>query len=115
MARQFGIISTSEGIADAIIQTKDATNAVEVADVRDESGKMIERRAYSESTEVSVDAILDAAAPTVKAGDLMVSGGKNLMINSVQEVERNTDFVHLSINASNSDNALLVTLPAGSN
>jgi hypothetical protein len=107
MARQFGVISIVSGstsaIADLIANSVTVSESVETAQARDESGKVIDHQAYSKTKTITVRGLLDAAAPAVTAGSVIVISGGTFLVTNAEQTESNTAFVEYSITATESD------------
>lgn len=112
MARQFGVISFVSGgttaLTGIIAQSVTKSTSVETATARGESGKVIDMLAYSKTETITVRGLLDAASPSVLAGNTIVISGGTYMITSAEQTESNTDFVQYSITATKSDSAVPV-------
>ena len=112
MARQFGVISIVSGgttaITGLIANSVTASESVETAQARDESGKVIDHQAYSKTKTITVRGLLDAASPSVTAGSVIVIGGGTFLVTSAEQTESNTAFVEYSITATESDDCVPV-------
>lgn len=113
MARQFGIISAPSGtITSMVVNGVTKSNTVETAQARDESGKVINHQAYSKTTTFTIRGLLDASAPSVDAGSVVVISGSTCLITSAELTESNTAFVEYSITATISDDCVPVAYDA---
>jgi hypothetical protein len=112
MARQFGVISIVSGsttaVADIIAESVNKSNSVETATARDESGKVIDMQAYSKTTTLTINGLLNVSAPTVDAGSVIVISGGTFLVTSAEMVESNTDFVRYNLTVTQSDNCVPV-------
>lgn len=110
MARSFGVISiisgTTSAIADVIAESVTKSESVETATARDESGKVINHQAYSKTTTLTINGLLDAAAPTVTAGSVIAISGGTFLVTSAEQVESNTDYVRYNLTVTASDNCV---------
>lgn len=111
MARQFGIVTDMSNTLSAGILINSITfdESTETAQARDTTGAVVDIAAYSRSTSISIDGLLDTSegVELVKAGNKITIGGKDYLIESVSKQESNTDFCTVSISARTSDNATL--------
>jgi hypothetical protein len=112
MARQFGVISIVSGsttaVADIIAESVNKSNSVETATARDESGKVIDMQAYSKTTTLTINGLLNVSTPTVDAGSVIVISGGTFLVTSAEMVESNTDFVRYNLTVTQSDNCVPV-------
>lgn len=110
MARQFGIITSTEGLQAGIVVNSFTFNeASESAQARNEKGQITDIAGYSRATTLSIQGLLDTAQGNdlVKAGNKITIGGKDYFIQSVDKTESNTDFVQVSISARTADAAII--------
>lgn len=112
MARSFGVISIVSGgttaIADIIAESVNKSNSVETATARDESGKVIDMQAYSKTTTLTINGLLNVSTPTIDAGSVVVISGGTFLVTSAELVESNTDFVRYNLTVTASDNCVPV-------
>ena len=110
MARQFGVVSvvsgTTTAIADIIAESVTASQSVETAMARDETGKVINHQAYSKTTTLTINGLLNVATPTIEAGSVVVIGGGTFLVTSAEQVESNTDFVRYNLTVTASDECI---------
>ena len=107
MARQFGIITTTSGIASIVVTSFSTSHSAEIAEARDEEGKVTDLKAYSRGVSVSVRGYLDASEVSIDAGDVLSLNGKDYLVESVNVSETNTNFVEVDFTARTADNALI--------
>lgn len=115
MARQFGIITTTEGLQAGIVVNGFTFNeASESAQARNEKGQITDIAGYSRATTLTINGLLDTAQgqELAKAGNKITIGGKDYLIESVDKTESNTDFVQVSISARTADNATIHIIDA---
>jgi hypothetical protein len=116
MARQFGVISiisgTTTAVADIIAESVNKSNSVETATARDESGKVIDMQAYSKTTTLTINGLLNVSTPTIDAGSVIVISGGTFLVTSAEQVESNTDYVRYNLTATQSDNCVPVAYTA---
>ena len=113
MARQFGIISAPSGtITSMVVNGVTKSNSVETAQARDESGKVTDFQAYSKTITLTIRGLLDASAPSVDAGSVIVISGSTCLVTSAEITESNTSFVEYSITATTSDGCVPVAYSA---
>lgn len=113
MARQFGIITTSAGVAGIVTNSFSTKESAEVAEARDETGKVTDVKAYSLRTTYDVKGVLDSASMSVHAGDTVTLGGKTCIVKSVDVSESNTGFAEGTISAEAVDSASVVAYGSG--
>ena len=104
MARQFGIISATSGVAGIIITSFNRSSSSEVAEARNEQGKIIDLKAYSKGEKIQINGLLDTADFTFSAGDILTIGEKQYLIESAEITESNTGFAGVSVSARTADN-----------
>ena len=107
MARQHGIITTVSGLAGAVVLNNLTTSeAVEIAEARNEKGYITDRKAYSKKTTIRGDGLLDAEeipVTAVEAGAVLSIAEKNYLVESCEVTEANTDYVKISFSAVRAD------------
>lgn len=112
MPRSFGVISIVSGgttaIADIIAESVNKAQSVETATARDESGKVIDHQAYSRTTTLTINGLLNVSEPTVEAGSVIVIGGGTFLVTNAEQVESNTDFVKYNLTVTASDSCIPV-------
>ena len=92
MSFQRGITSTAGSYGK--IQSYEANNSVQIAEIRDENGEVSGTETYDEKIEVSFEYVFSGTAP--KAGDtLTVTDGK-IIISSVRMIESNQDWKRMN-------------------
>jgi len=103
--RHWGIISiTGTTVFESVVMqgfTKSIT--VEKATAKDETGKTINVKAYSKATSISCQGLLNASAPAIDAGATVILSGTTFLVDSVEQVEANTDFVRYNFTLSSED------------
>lgn len=106
MARQFGIITnTSGGVTDVVINSCEKSGSVEVAEARDEQGKVTDRKAYSKQTSYNIRGLLNASGASIEAGDVITFGGVSYLVTNATQTESNTAYVEYAITADTADSA----------
>lgn len=85
-------------------------DSVEIAEARDENGKVIEMKAYSSSKEMKYEGLLKAAGTPPEKGTVCEVDGWSGLVTSVSKTKSNTEFVKLSITLKKSDSAELTPL-----
>ena len=105
MARQFGIITTSAGIAGIVVNSLSKQESADVAEARDETGKVTDVKAYSRRTTYDIKGVLDSASLSVHAGDTVTLGGKTCIVKNADQDETHTGFAEGSISAETVDDA----------
>ena len=107
--RAFGIVTSVAGLTAGIcVNSLDTTESVDVAEARDEKGKITDLAGYSQRREITVTGVLDSAKGTlVTAGSKLTLGGKDYLVNSVQRRESNQNFVEVTLGCTGADDALI--------
>ena len=117
MARPFGILTTVSGLSGTmVINSFTTSGSVEVAEARNESGKVTDRKAYSKTTTYRGDGLLDTnevPAEAVSAGATIVIEGKTCLIESCDVTETNNEFAKVSFTATHKDDETVVGLTGG--
>ena len=106
-ARIFGVTSTLSGLNDGIIaNSMSFNNNVDVAEARDEKGKLLDLAPYSKTEEVSIDGLFTAAGAEV--GTVVQLNGKDYLISNVTKTENNTEFQTASVTCRGGDDDTVV-------
>lgn len=109
MARQFGILTTISGLSSTmVINNVDESESVEIAEGRDENGYVTDRKAYSKTTTVTGDGLLDTNSippSAVSAGATITINSKTFLIESCSVKQANNDFAKVSFTATCKDAA----------
>ena len=115
MARKFGIITNVDGLsAGIVVNSISRDETAEIAEARNEKGKVTDLHAYSLGRSISVQGVIDDAKGTlVTAGSKLTLGTENFIVESVNKPETNTAFCEATINARNADSAEITPLDAG--
>ncbi len=92
-----------------VVQSIRDNDTVEVAEARDEDGQVMERRAYSNSREVSIEALIRIDKPLPKAGSTLTIEEKTFLVTAVNRVKNNTGYRKVSLTASRKDSEEIVT------
>ena len=104
--RHWGIISVTGGTApfvSMVVQSFNKSITVEKATAKNEQGKTINVKAYSKATSISCQGLLNADAPDVEAGAVVVISGTTFLVDSAEVAESNTDFVRYNLTLSSED------------
>lgn len=95
-----------------VIQSESDNTSTETAEARDENGKVIVTKAYSNSRERTFEALMLNGAPPPEAGTVVTIGtGESSwqgIVTSSNKTYSNTDFAKVSITASRKDFSVLV-------
>ena len=92
MARSFGVTSTATGVAASLLQTVETTSTVEMAEARNNVGKVSDQKAYSKTDEVRVDFLVDDASTVPAAGTSATAGGLTGLVSNVSKSETGTNY-----------------------
>lgn len=88
-----------------IVQSTNNNSTAEVAEARDENGKVIAMKAYSVSKEVTVEALIASGATPPAAGTSCTLDGVTGVVTASNVTKSNTDFQKVSVTIKLSDNA----------
>ena len=101
-----------------VVQSCGVNTSQENAEARDEQGKVIELRSYSQSDELSIEALITSGKTPPKAGEkVTISAEKgnlagDYLCTSSNVTQSNTDYQKVSITLQKKDSAAIV--PASS-
>lgn len=114
--RRFGIITNTSGITGGILVNGfDTTDAVDVAQARDQQGRVCDIAAYSKNQTATVSGVLDTAkGDLATAGSILTIDGKEWLIQSVQKTQSNQQFVQVSLSIRTADNAIITPVYSSS-
>ena len=97
-----------------VVQNTGINTSAETSDARNEAGKIIEKRAYSRTIELSVEALVTAGKTPPKAGDKVeVTSFTDTTLNGVylctgaNTTRANTDYAKVSITLQKADDMSL--------
>lgn len=99
MALTFGLGSWSCG--GMVLNKLTVNQSAQVAEARDETGKVTARKAYSTSVDVSADGPLEGSAPDV--GTVAIIGDYSVLVESVNVTGSNSDYQQVSISGKTID------------
>lgn len=106
MARVYGVASFSNGHG-MIVNSFQKQTSTETAQARDESGRVIDEWAYSNTDEFTASGVYDDASNPPQGGDKFTFEGVDYLVKQVSKTENNTGAAELSIQCSRSDNAII--------
>ena len=89
MARTFGITGTAPTAV--VLNTLTVNKKPEIAEARDEDGKVTDRKAYSLTETVSVEGLVDGTG-FPEGGQTASIGGKTFMCEDSTVTEKNVDY-----------------------
>ena len=120
MAEPVTLLWGAPDLRDAIgvVQSCGVNTSQENAEARDEQGKVIELRSYSQSDELSIEALITSGKTPPKAGEkFTISAEKgnlagDYLCTSSNVTQSNTDYQKVSITLQKKDSAAIV--PASS-
>ena len=120
MAEPVTLLWGAPDLRDAIgvVQSCGVNTSQENAEARDEQGKVIELRSYSQSDELSIEALITSGKTPPKAGEkVTISAQKgnlagDYLCTSSNVTQSNTDYQKVSITLQKKDSAAIV--PASS-
>lgn len=98
-SRYFGVTTDLSGnIGDGIIANNlNWTNNTEIAEARDEKGKLLDLATYSQNKEVQIDGLFVGTG--VDVGTVVQIGGKDFLVSTSNHTESNTAFQTASVTA----------------
>ncbi|GEM_PF-4054117 len=103
----FGVFTSVSGVSSICkLNNLKYNESVDVAEKRDENGKVVEKKAYSRKVSVNGDGTLSTAVLTpsdVRAGKSITLDSVAYMLTSVEVSESNTDFAKFSFTAESAD------------
>ena len=108
MAPKFGIITGNTGSTNMIIQSVSCRSSADIAEVRDESGKVIHFHPYSKNKTFDIRGLLNADTFSTEAGQTLSIGDKQYIIESTSQYETNTGWVEVSLTAKTADEATII-------
>lgn len=120
MAEPVTLLWGAPDLRDAIgvVQSCGVNTSQENAEARDEQGKVIELRSYSQSDELSIEALITSGKTPPKAGEKVTISAENgdlagdYLCTSSNVTQSNTDYQKVSITLQKKDSAAIV--PASS-
>ncbi|OQA81112.1 MAG: hypothetical protein BWY31_03811 [Lentisphaerae bacterium ADurb.Bin242] len=103
---------TGENRTIGIIQSENDNNSAEVAEIRDETGKIVLQKAYSKSNEKTFEAIFMVGVTPPAAGTALTIGSGETawtgIVTASNITKSNTEFTKVSITAQKKDSATVV-------
>ena len=97
-----------------IVQSCGVNTSQENAEAKDEQGKTIEMRSFSQTTELSVEALVASGKTPPKAGEKVTVGAANgelagdYLCTSSNVTQSNTDYQKVSVTLQRKDSAAIV-------
>jgi len=101
MALSFGVTSTG---GYGVLQSLSESSTAEIAEARDENGKVTDQKAYSKTNEATAEGIFDGDS-VADAGASLTVGSLTGLITSVSKTESNTDYKRVSVTIQKKDAA----------
>ena len=94
MARQFGVLTTADDVVTAaMLQTSETTATAEIAEARDNNGKVTDQKAYSKTQEVRMDYLIDSGDTDLPAAGAEVeTSALTGLATNVSRSETNTGY-----------------------
>ena len=93
-----------------VVHQVNIDQTAEIATAEDETGKVIEMKAYSKSEERKYEGLLKAATTPPEVGSIATVDEWNGLVTAVNETKNNKEFTKLSITMKASDSANLEAL-----
>lgn len=107
---KFGIVSNGASATGLVVQSCNKDENVEIAEARNEQGRVAELKAYSKGTTYSVTGLVkDGNETDVMVGSTVTIDNLNLIVESVSKQETNTGFVQVSMTCRTADSATITT------
>lgn len=108
---KFGIISNGASATGLVVQSCNKDENVEIAEARNEQGRVAELKAYSKGTTYSVTGLVKdgESETTVMVGSTVTIDNLNLIVESVSKQETNTGFVQVTMTCRTADSATITT------
>lgn len=94
-----------------IVQSMSRNKSAEVAEARDENGKVIAQKAYSKTEEVSIEALIQTGVTPPDAGTIITIDTVEYLVTASNITASNTEFNKVSITANKKDSAVLTAYP----
>ena len=96
--RKFGIVSDVAGLsAGCIVNSITHNFNSDVAEARNEKGKLIDIAAYGENEEITIDGLTTGSG--VSNGSVIWLGNKGYLVTSTSQTENNTEFMTQNVTA----------------
>ena len=100
---------TDQNASIGIVQSEGTSGSAEIAEIRDETGKIVLQKAYSTSSEKTIEAIFQSGTTPPAAGSLLTIGSGNDawtgIVTKSTITKSNRDFTKVSITATRKDSA----------
>lgn len=90
-----------------IVQSMTESNSAEIAEARDENGKVIALKAYSTTKELSIEALIQTGVTPPAAGTLVTIDTVPYLVTSCKITASNNEFSKISLTANKKDSAVL--------
>lgn len=110
--RRFGIVTDVSGLSTGIcVNSLSISESSEIAEARDEQGKVTDLYSYSRAETISLTGVMDTAKGNLaKAGNKITLNQKDYIIDSVSQNQTNTAFVQVTISCRTADNAIITVI-----
>lgn len=109
---QFGIITTVAGMESIVIQSINNRTSVDIAEARDETGKVIALKAYSQAKHVDIRALVNTNNVKTAAGQTLSIDNQTYIIETTDQAETNVGWVEVSLAARTADSATITGIDA---
>ena len=100
---------TDENAAIGIVQSEGTSGSAEIAEIRDETGKIVLQNAYSTASEKTIEAVFKSGTTPPAAGSVLTIGTGNDawtgIVTKSSITRSNRDFTKVSITAISKDSA----------
>ena len=96
-SRIFGITSSLSGFTGFIANSFATNESAEVAEARDEKGKLIDLACYDTGKELTMEALVTVESNGVAVGDKVTVNEIDALVTGINKTEVNTDFQLASI------------------
>ena len=106
---KFGIISNGASATGLVVQSCNKDENVEIAEARNEQGRVAELKAYSKGVTYSITGLVKDGENenAVEVGSTVTIDNLNLIVESVSKQETNTGFVQVTMTCRTADSATI--------
>ena len=103
MALTFGCDLSGSVLTWGVFQSHSRSTKVDVAEPRDETGKILAQKAYSKTTEHKMDFLVNGTVP--EAGTTLSVGGETILLTDAETSYKNTEFATGTATGNKKDSA----------
>ncbi len=88
-----------------VVQSVKKADSAEVAEGRDEAGKVIAQKAYSVGSEITLEVLIDTGGELPAVGTVATYKDKSWLVTAVNESSTNTEFATADVTLQRKDEA----------